>query len=336
MYQDRKKYYKELEKARQTKLLVYITGDRTNRTAQISHDVIDLFVNHLDNIGDVNKISLYLYTVGGTTSAAWTLVNLIKQFCKEFEIIVPRKAHSAGTLMCLGADTILMTKQATLGPIDPSVNTPLNPAVGPDKLTLETVSVSVEDINAYLAGAKHQLGDKADLTPIFSLLSNQVHPLVLGQSFRTREQAQMLGKKLLSQGQMDQDIIEKILQFLCSESGSHDYTINRVEANQLKLPIKKPTDDEYIIIKKIYDDISRELKLTVPYNNQAELGDQKDKGYKLILALLESLGGGYHAFISKGTLHRKTFEIHPGVKGTAVEDHKTYEKWEHISPGGEK
>jgi len=334
MYQDRKKHYKELEEARKSRLLVYITGDRGLRQAKIGHDVIDLFANHLDSIGDVPKLSLYLYTVGGITSAAWTLVNLIKQFCKEFEVIVPRKAHSAGTLMCLGADKILMTKQATLGPIDPSVNTPLNPTVGPDDLRQETVPVSVEDINAYLDGAKNQLGDEADLTEIFALLSNKVHPLVLGQTFRTREQIRMLGRKLLSQGSKEEEAIDKLLQFLCSESGSHDYTINRVEAEQLQLPIKKPNDDEYAIIKKIYDDISDELELKVPYNQQTILGDQKDKGFKLTLALLESLRGGCHAFVSKGTLHKKTFEIQPGIQGTAIEENRIYDRWEQLAPGG--
>jgi membrane-bound ClpP family serine protease len=82
-------------------------------------EVLDHFVKHLDAIGDVPKISLLLYTRGGSTLAAWSIVNLVRQFCDQFEVIVPFKAHSAGTLVCLGADSILMTKQATLGPVDP-------------------------------------------------------------------------------------------------------------------------------------------------------------------------------------------------------------------------
>ena len=48
-------------------------------------------------------------------------MNLIRNFCKYFEIIVPFNCHSAGTIISLGANRIVMTKQATLGPIDPSV-----------------------------------------------------------------------------------------------------------------------------------------------------------------------------------------------------------------------
>src|SRR3546814_9324606 len=50
-------------------------------------------------------------TKGGNTAAAWRLVNLLRTFCNELEIIVPAKAMSAGTLMCLGADKIVMTKK---------------------------------------------------------------------------------------------------------------------------------------------------------------------------------------------------------------------------------
>src|SRR5205809_8013491 len=104
MLSDRIELYKQLEESRQSKLLVYITGDRQNMGTQIGPDVLSIFTNHLDTIGDVEKISLYLYTRGGNTLAAWTLINLIRNFCKDFEVLVPFNCHSSGTLMALGAN----------------------------------------------------------------------------------------------------------------------------------------------------------------------------------------------------------------------------------------
>ncbi|EPY9091429.1 SDH family Clp fold serine proteinase, partial [Escherichia coli] len=95
MFEQRKALYAQLEQARNSKVLCYVTGDRPNQEAQISADVFDLFVNHLDVIGDVQKISLVLYTRGGDTLTAWSLVNLLRQFCKELEIIIPSKCHSS-------------------------------------------------------------------------------------------------------------------------------------------------------------------------------------------------------------------------------------------------
>lgn len=117
---------------------------------------MDYFIEHLDLIGVTKKISLLLYTRGGNTLVAWSIVTLIKQFCDEFEVIIPLKAHSSGTLISLGANKILMTKQATLGPIDPSVNDALNPQV-PGAGPHAKVPVSVESVKGFLELAKDEL-----------------------------------------------------------------------------------------------------------------------------------------------------------------------------------
>ena len=148
-FEDRKAIYEEIEVARASKVINYVTGDRPDMHTQIGPDVIDLFVDHLDNLWPAKKLTLILYTSGGDTATAWRLINLLRTFCDELEIIVISKAHSAGTLMCLGANTIVMTKQATLGPIDPSLNHPLGPPV-PGGVANHRVPVSVEAVQGYL------------------------------------------------------------------------------------------------------------------------------------------------------------------------------------------
>jgi hypothetical protein len=86
MLQDRIELYKKIEKERNSKLLVFVTGDRQNLETQISSEMQDHFVNHLDKFNLPKKLSLYLYTRGGDTMAAWSLINLIKQFCDEYEV----------------------------------------------------------------------------------------------------------------------------------------------------------------------------------------------------------------------------------------------------------
>ncbi|MCL1940773.1 MAG: ATP-dependent Clp protease proteolytic subunit, partial [Synergistaceae bacterium] len=162
MYRDRIPLYKDLEVRLGSKLLAYITSDRRGFETQIAADVIDIFMNQLDKIGIVPKISLYLYTRGGETAAAWNIINLLKLYCDELQVIVPHKAHSAGTLICIGANSIIMTKQATLGPIDPSINTFLNPHI-PGAPPQNTFPVSVEAVKGYLAFAKEGLSIKDDV-----------------------------------------------------------------------------------------------------------------------------------------------------------------------------
>lgn len=331
MYRDRKAYYGELESSRNSKVICYVTGDRPGLETQIHSEVYDFFVNHLDEIGVVPKISLYLYTRGGVTLAAWSFVNLIRQFCSDLEIIVPSKAHSAGTLMCLGANRIVMTKQATLGPIDPSINTPLNPQI-PGAAPSARFPVSVEAINGFLELARDQLkiAGADELTSILVKLSEQIHPLVLGEVYRSKSQIQMLAKKLIA-GQVDDPAkVDNIISFLCSESGSHDYTIHRREAkNNLGLNIEKPDDTLYALIKKIYNDIASELELSSKFDPNSALGTNQQASYAFKRGLLESINGGSNYFVSEGVISRRMITVQPGVQQAALQDERTFEGWKH-------
>ena len=84
MRADRLELYRQIEESRGSKLSVYITSTRQGLETQIANDILPKVSEHLDKIGDVEKISLYLYTNGGNTLTAWSLVNLIRSFCKNF------------------------------------------------------------------------------------------------------------------------------------------------------------------------------------------------------------------------------------------------------------
>jgi hypothetical protein len=327
MYQVRKQMYAELGQARNSKVIVYVTGDRQGQETQIHPEVLDYFANHLDSLNRVDKITLYLYTRGGSTLAAWSIVNLIRQFCNNFEVIVPSKAHSSGTLICLGANTIVMTKQATLGPIDPSVNMPLNPQV-PGAPPTAKVPVSVEAIKGFLGLAREEMKikDKNNLTSILLRLSETVHPLVLGEVYRAKTQIQMLGRKLLSAQIKDNKKIEKIISFLVSDSGSHDYTIHRSEAKeQLGLNIEKPDDKLYSLIKRIYEDIATELELRNRFDPNSLIGQQQQVNYCFKRGLIETFWAGSDAFVSEGLLFRRAMP----QQSALIEDQRLFEGWRH-------
>lgn len=54
--------------------------------------------------------------------AAERIIQICKSYSKgDFETIVPARAKSAATMVCLGSDKILMSPTSELGPIDPQV-----------------------------------------------------------------------------------------------------------------------------------------------------------------------------------------------------------------------
>lgn len=340
MYKDRIENYKWLEDNRKTKLLVYFTGDRKGMETQIAPDVLEYFSEHLDKIGKVKKISLLLYTRGGDTMAAYSLVNLIRQFCEEFEIIIPSKARSSGTIISLGADKIVMTKQATLGPIDPSLNSPLNPQNPQIPNNPQArIPVSVESIQGFFDLAKDELklNDEKNLKDVLLNLAEKVHPLVLGNIYRSRTQIQMVARKLLQKqlGNDKAEQIEKIISFLCSDSGSHDYAIYRNEArDELGLSIEKPDEEQYKKIKEVFDDLRKELKLLEPFNLDLELGVNLTANYSCRRILLESIDGETDIYVTEGLL-TKTNQIIPQnpplppLVRSAIENKMTFEGWKH-------
>jgi hypothetical protein len=333
MFQDRLENYKWLESNLGSKLLVYVTGDRIGMETQIQTDVLDYFADHLDKIGKVEKISLLLYTRGGDTMAAWSLVNLIWQFCNTFEVIVPSKARSSGTIICLGADSIIMTKQATLGPIDPSLNSPLNPQ-NPQQPNnpMARVQVSVESIQGFFELAKQELGlQPENLKEVLLSLNEKVHPLVLGNIYRSRTQIQMVAKKLLKKqlpGEDQAEKINKIISFLCSDSGSHDYAIYRDEAkDELGLNVVKPNEEQYNKIKLIFEDIRSELNLMKPFRPEWEIGQTATSPFICRRALVESVDGGTDVFITQGSLSRVAAPPPNPAQGIAAQ--LTFEGWKH-------
>ncbi|OBK85271.1 hypothetical protein A5649_02695 [Mycolicibacter heraklionensis] len=67
-------------------------------------------------------VTLVLHTPGGVTVAAETMVSYIRSKFSDVEVIIPTFAMSAGTMLCLSADRIVMGRQSQLGPIDPQMS----------------------------------------------------------------------------------------------------------------------------------------------------------------------------------------------------------------------
>lgn len=325
----RKPLYVQIEQERDTKVISYVTGDRPNAETQIGADCVDIFVDVLDAIGPTKRISLLLHTNGGNTAAAWRLVNLIKTFCDEFEVLIPYKAMSAGTLISLGAQRIVMSKQAALGPIDPSLVHPLGPQV-PNGNQLARLPVSVEAVRGYMDAATEDLGIKDDkvLGGILKDLSNKVHPLVLGEIFRSRAQIRFLAEKLLNGHVKDSDKVQAIVDFLCADSGSHDYTINRREAKTLGLPVETPSVEFYDILKALHRSYSKQMHLSEPFDPMTVVGQNETANYHLVRGVIESVGSGSYGFVSEGRVSRSMIQLQPqSPPQVQIHDQRTFEGW---------
>ncbi|MGA7725905.1 MAG: hypothetical protein WCA95_11550 [Opitutaceae bacterium] len=82
----------------------------------------DMVEEVLSNADCSNGISLIIDAPGGDGLAAERLIQVCRSYTKkDFETIVPARAKSAATMVCLGSDRILLSPTSELGPIDPQV-----------------------------------------------------------------------------------------------------------------------------------------------------------------------------------------------------------------------
>jgi len=110
-----------IEKKINAKIITYICGDRPGALSQTYPDAIRPMYDHLKSIGNVEKIILYLYGIGGVLEVPWRMVTMIREFCDSFEVIIPYKAYSAVSLIALGADKNIIGRKGELRPISPSL-----------------------------------------------------------------------------------------------------------------------------------------------------------------------------------------------------------------------
>ncbi|EMR75607.1 ClpP class periplasmic serine protease [Thermoplasmatales archaeon SCGC AB-540-F20] len=309
---ERMKLIKKIEEQEKCKLIIYIAGDRRGMETKIATDIFPLFHQHLTKIGAQNKIDLFIYSTGGETIAGYGLVNLIREFCEKFNVIIPFKAYSCATLISLGANEILMTKMAQISPIDPSVSHPLGPAVEiPGQPGSKRIApVSVEDVNAYVDLAKKEIGLKAEesMTKVFEILSANVNPLVLGAVQRSREQIAFLSKTLLKQHSKDDKNIENIVKTLTRERFSHNYLIGKKEAKDvLNLNIVEPKKELDNNIIALYNEYKKMTQLDIPYNPEVFLGQNTTKTGDFNRGIIES-HNLTHLFRTKKEVKRVTVQ----------------------------
>ena len=189
-------------------------------------------LEHLEIMGHVPKLGVFLYSRGGDTSVPWGLVSMLREYCDEFEVIIPYRAHSAATMIALGADQIVMGRHAQLGPIDPTMTfQEVNPD---DPGKPKTVTIAVEDITSFIKLVKDGVGitDQRELGEAFGALSKYVNPVKLGTINRQQAYIRMVARKLLKSRKKPPQTaeIERIVEGLVSQTYFHMHTIGRGEA----------------------------------------------------------------------------------------------------------
>ncbi|MEM1702993.1 MAG: hypothetical protein QXQ31_02940 [Zestosphaera sp.] len=121
----------DIAKKRNSTVFALLYSSLTSIRSEHLHKVYKKFTSIVKN-SDKEDIDVVLQTMGGYADAAFQLGYTIQKYIEDLEskrdkkkirlnVIVPRSAKSAGTLLVLCSNCIILTKLSELGPIDPQI-----------------------------------------------------------------------------------------------------------------------------------------------------------------------------------------------------------------------
>ncbi|HUI31656.1 MAG TPA: hypothetical protein VLX91_15715 [Candidatus Acidoferrales bacterium] len=271
--EERIELLKGFEKRRKSRAILFVLGDRQPIQlfgTLIAMDIIPLTQKLVGKMSQSKKISLIIYSAGGDLFTPWPLVNLLRGFAKELEVIVLRKALSAATLVSLGSDRIVMCPFSNLSAIDPqgTFQTPEG----------KIEQISIEDILKFIEFAREKIGlkDRAGKIEILKALG-RIDPKVLGNINRTHSLILKLATDLLklrSKNRLSDTQIKNVVSNLTEKTFAHMHLIGRSEAkNKIGLGSMIEFADEKTneLMENMYTIVESDLQLETPFDLQEEL-----------------------------------------------------------------
>lgn len=280
---ERLELLRALQEARDGRTVItYLTSTRAQLEVNMAMDAVPVIHRHLQALQtpkDETRIDLFIHSNGGDGTVPWRLVTLIREYCAEFNVLVPHHAFSAATLTALGADTVVMHPMGMLGPTDPTAQHPFNPPN--PHVPGQVLGISVEDVSSYIGLVREDVGiqHEEELVQAFNILAQQVHPLALGNVKRATSQSRMMGEKLLNLrgGEaFGSHELSEIIQKLTSQLYFHGHPINRTEAREdVRLSfVQDASEAEEEAMWNLYVAYQEDMNLMTPFDPVHELAER--------------------------------------------------------------
>ncbi len=225
---------------------------------------------------DKTIITIVLNSYGGNMYTAVKIINMVRLKCRKLRIVIPQFAKSAATLMCLGADEIIMGEQSELGPLDKPIEHPhlegvsisaLDVIYGLDYLQTRAKELLFQVANELIVNYRLSKRDALDISSKIALglinpIMSKEDPRIISQSSRLLKIAELYGRDLLEQGmskgwkfndKKKKELINLILELFVWKYPDHSYAITRKEAKGLLLRvIDSEKYDKWDLVWKFY------------------------------------------------------------------------------------
>jgi hypothetical protein len=187
-------------------------------------------------------LHLLLGTAGGSVTAARRLAVLLREHVGRLTVLLPARAWSAGTLVCLAADELVPGPLSELGPIDAQVG-------GADGFAADLPAhIGAEDVRGFPEMAREWFGvqREEDALQVLALVAQRIFPTSLTAFHRADRLVRRVADELMSM-RVDPPTEARraeIVDALIRGRGAHDDAILRTDARALGLPVRMPDGEE--------------------------------------------------------------------------------------------
>ena len=230
---------------------------------------VALSLNDLIAERNFKTLDVILQTPGGDIDAAFAIAKILRKSAQELNIIVPLFAKSAGTLICLAGDNILMNHLSELGPLDSQIPemqdselkyiSALNGFKALEQVQLH--SIETLDITTKLLIEKSgiKISEAIQLASDFSgktsgTLYSRLDPIKIGEYARALEIGERYGIWILNRYMgWTYENAQRVVKMLVKGYPSHGFVIDGEELLKLGLPscqIEKNLFDVFSSIRK--------------------------------------------------------------------------------------
>ncbi|MDY6897518.1 MAG: ATP-dependent Clp protease proteolytic subunit [Cyanobacteriota bacterium] len=256
-------------------------------SAEITDLNADKLINQIKETSPKREnVVLIMTTYGGDPDAAFRIARYIKRKYDKFSLFVFGYCKSAGTLLALGADEIVISDFGELGPLDVQVTKD-------DDFRSESVldiqqamsvigSQAFEMFESYLlnliSGTQALITTKtaADIASsmavnLLSPIPSQIDPLRLGEMNRLMNIALAYGQRLKPEG------IE-VIKNLIYNYPSHSFVIDYEEAKKLFDCVREPDDLELELEEMIFPLVRKPASTEIILNLENLSEDEENSG----------------------------------------------------------
>ena len=221
----------QVEKIRNSTVISYMASQQALVGPEDAGLLVDTIEMILPEVRKFDRLDLFLHSPGGFLDSAYKIIRICKEYSNEFNVIVPLAAKSAATVICLGANEIVMTVFAELGPIDPIIQHPYKPDV-------RVPARSIKDFFEFLNSTETE---KIPVDPQFKTqMSNLLDPYLIGSYQTALKSSKQIAEILLKENALknkSQHEVDIAVNKLTEYYYSHSYVINRQEAREIGLNV---------------------------------------------------------------------------------------------------